>query len=339
MQVIWCYGNIAGESLELRNQVLADGVVEPMAMHLDKVTQPNSQAMRNISWCLANFMKGEEPPSYDLILPAIPALVRAIIRTGMDEVLADVSWGFSFISRDSEERILSSLVTAGAIPRLLQLVECEKINICIPAVRTLGNILASENSNYMQLAVQAGVLGIYQRLLNHPKQLVRKEIAWSLANITADSAEMVQACLTNGIIEGLIQHMMHDVNMVKLECIWALTNAMAKSTPQLVDSIEKYGYFTASNYALEHQDPRILYVALEGIRYALEAGMKLPMISGENPFVLKVEQCGLLDKLEELQQHENTQVYNKVSDLLQNFFAEEEDLDAEDADDGRHQPD
>ena len=57
-------------------------------------------------------------------------------------------------------------------------------------------------------------------------------------------------------------------------------------------------------------------MALEGINYALKAGQMLPITEGENPFVLKIERCGLLDKLEELQQHENTQVYQKVSDIL-----------------------
>lgn len=35
MQVIWCYGNIAGESLALRDMILADNVVYPMAIALD----------------------------------------------------------------------------------------------------------------------------------------------------------------------------------------------------------------------------------------------------------------------------------------------------------------
>ena len=137
--------------------------------------------------------------------------------------------------------------------------------------------------------------------------------------------------------------MMHDVNQVRRECIWALTNAMAKATPQLAQAIEDLGYFTASNYALEQTDPRILFVALEGINYALKAGQILPITEGENPFVIKIERCGLLDKLEELQQHENTQVYQKVSDILQTYFADgDSDYDERDddrwEDDGGHLP-
>lgn len=57
-QVIWCYGNIAGENLTFRDIVIADGTVIPMAAALDRTTG-DSSSMRNISWCLANLMKGE----------------------------------------------------------------------------------------------------------------------------------------------------------------------------------------------------------------------------------------------------------------------------------------
>lgn len=42
-------------------------------------------------------------------------------------------------------------------------------------------------------------------------------------------------------------------------------------------------------------------MALEGIHYALKKGDELPKINGENPFLLKVEASGLLDKLEDFQ--------------------------------------
>ena len=79
---------------------------------------------------------------------------------------------------------------------------------------------------------------------------------------------------------------MHDVNMVRCECIWALTNALTRSTPQLAQAIVELGYFTASNYALEQTNPSILFVALEGIHYALKNGQDLPLVEGEHPFVL-----------------------------------------------------
>lgn len=80
------------------------------------------------------------------------------------------------------------------------------------------------------------------------------------------------------------------------------------------------GYFTASNYALELPDPRIVFVALEGINHALNAGLERPPVNGDNPFVLAVESCGLLDKIEELQSHENQKIFDKVQFILKTYF-------------------
>jgi len=51
-------------------------------------------------------MKGEESPKYELIAPAIPSLARALMRSDMDEVITDISWGFSFLTRQSNEAAL-----------------------------------------------------------------------------------------------------------------------------------------------------------------------------------------------------------------------------------------
>lgn len=75
--------------------------------------------MRNISWCLSNFMKGDELPKYELVAPAIPALVRALQRTELEEVITDVTWGFSFITRESNTEALMCIVTSGCVPKLL----------------------------------------------------------------------------------------------------------------------------------------------------------------------------------------------------------------------------
>ena len=93
--------------------------------------------------------------------------------------------------------------------------------------------------------------------------------------------------------------------MVRSECLWALTNALCKATPQLTQAIVELGIFTAMNYAMELPDSRLVFVALDGVEYALKSGMHLPLIEGDNPFVIQIEKCGLLDKIEEMQNHEN----------------------------------
>lgn len=154
---------------------------------------------------------------------------------------------------------------------------------------------------------------------------MRKEVIWSLSNVTADTPEMVRECVNCGLIKSLILHMQHDVNEVRREAIWALANANCKGDPATVQEIVAQGYFTASNYALELKDAKIIIMALGGIEHALKKGLQLPPVDGENPFVLDVENCGLLDKIETLQEHENGVIYKKCSEILQVYFQTDDD--------------
>ena len=45
----------------LRDSILNDGVTVPMSSILDR-QKKDSMPMRNVAWCLANFLKGKEPP-------------------------------------------------------------------------------------------------------------------------------------------------------------------------------------------------------------------------------------------------------------------------------------
>ena len=85
--------------------------------------------------------------------------------------------------------------------------EHEKISIAVPALRTIGNFLSSPFPELAALAIDAGVLELFARLIDHPKQALRKELIWCVANVTAESTERVQACLDVGLVRSMILHM------------------------------------------------------------------------------------------------------------------------------------
>lgn len=79
----------------MRDQVILEGVVIKMADILDQ-TAADSNALRNVAWCLSNFMKGDSLPPIELNLPAIPSLVRALQRSTRNDIINDIIWGLSF---------------------------------------------------------------------------------------------------------------------------------------------------------------------------------------------------------------------------------------------------
>jgi hypothetical protein len=83
-------------------------------------------------------------------------------------------------------------------------------------------------------------------------------------------------------------------------------------------------------------DAKIITVSLEALQNLLRVGKKDAERSHQqhgggarNYVAVQVEECGGLDKIEQLQEHESEDVYQRSQDLLRDFFAA-----AESADDG-----
>jgi hypothetical protein len=96
--VIWCYGNIAGETAEVRDDnVLGQGVVGPIIEALRK-SENGSSFMRNTTWCLASFLKGNPPPHIKHSGPIVKALVDTLLVTDTELILSDILGGLSIFS-------------------------------------------------------------------------------------------------------------------------------------------------------------------------------------------------------------------------------------------------
>ena len=75
-------------------------------------------------------------------------------------------------------------ISNDTIPRLIQLLEHPEMYISVPCLRTLGNILTGSDE-VAQVAIDEGVLVIFNKMINSPKNCIRKEICWSISNVTA----------------------------------------------------------------------------------------------------------------------------------------------------------
>ena len=83
------------------------------------------------------------------------------------------------------------------------------------------------NDNETQLALDSGVLEALVKLINHPKKAVRKEVCWSVSNITAGNHEQISQVLDCGLIDKLIVVLQHDDPDIRKEAVWAISNTTA----------------------------------------------------------------------------------------------------------------
>ena len=136
------------------------------------------------------------------------------------------------------------------------------------------------------------------RLIEHPKKAVRKEVVWSISNITAGQQKQVEMTIECGLFDKLIYLMLHDDPAIRREAIWAVANATASCNEATMHEMVNRNIIQALGIGLKFEEPRSIFVALEGLSKVLAAGVSISR--EENPFALIAEQYGLVDSLEEL---------------------------------------
>jgi hypothetical protein len=73
-------------------------------------------------------------------------------------------------------------------------------------------------------------------------------------------------------------------------------------------------------------DTKVVEVALNGLENILKLGHQDSGLNGTpNPYALKVEECGGLDKIEFLQGHQNEKIYKKTFQIIETYFSQEEE--------------
>ncbi|CAN1352965.1 Importin subunit alpha-1b [Linum perenne] len=297
-QAVWALGNVAGDSPKCRDLVLGNAALMPLLAQFSD--QAKLSMLRNATWTLSNFCRGKPQPSFDQTKPALPVLER-LIHSNDEEVLTDACWALSYLSDGTNDKI-QAVIEIGVCPRLVELLMHPSATVLIPALRTVGNIVTGDD---MQTQVLV-------------RQCLRSVV------------RSLQAVIQAGIIGPLVQ-LLHGAEFdIKKEAAWALSNATSGGTHDQIKFLVSEGCIRPLCDLLVCPDPRIVTVCLEGLENILKVGEadKNMGISGNiNAFAQMIDDSEGTEKIENLQSHDNNDIYEKAVKLLETYWLED-DVDA-----------
>ncbi|CAH8273444.1 unnamed protein product [Arabidopsis lyrata] len=333
-QAVWALGNVAGDSPKCRDLVLSYGAMMPLLTQFNDNTKLSM--LRNATWTLSNFCRGKPPPSFEQTQPALPVLER-LVQSMDEEVLTDACWALSYLSDNSNDKI-QAVIDAGVVPRLIQLLAHSSPSVLIPALRTIGNIVTGDDLQTQMVLDHQALPFLLNLLKNTYKKSIKKEACWTISNITAGNANQIQAVIEAGIIQSLVWVLQSAEFEVKKEAAWGISNATSGGTHDQIKFLVSQGCIKPICDLLTCPDLKVITVCLEALENILvvgEAEKNLGHTGDDNLYAQMIDEADGLEKIENLQSHDNIDIYEKAVKILETFWTEDNE---EEGNDENHAP-
>jgi len=240
------------------------------------------------------------------------------------DILVDACWTASYLT-DGPNYKIQAVIQAALPPQLVNLMKNSSPKVHIPALRAVGNIVTGDESQ-TQFVLNCDPLPVLGELLNSSNKGVRKEACWAISNICAGSESQIQAVLDANLIPKLIALMEKGDFDVRREASWAVGNSISGGTTLQIAHLVQRGCLKPLCELLASPDAKVIQLVLGSLEAILKAGETTSKLGeAHNRYGDMIEEAGAVEKIFELQHHENKDIYEKSVELLEKYFGGEDD--------------
>ncbi|ESQ40210.1 hypothetical protein EUTSA_v10013263mg [Eutrema salsugineum] len=332
-QCAWAVGNVAGEGEDLRNVLLSQGALPPLAR---MIFPDKGSTVRTAAWALSNLIKGPEPKAAAQLVRVdgiLDAILRHLKKTD-EEIATEIAWIVVYLSALSD--IATSMLLKGDILQLLieRLANSNSLQLLIPVLRSLGNFVAVDPKAILTILIRGhnteeSVICVLAKCLRSEHRVLKKEAAWVLSNIAAGSIEHKKLIHSTEAMPLLLRLLSTSPFDIRKEVAYVLGNLCVESAEgdtkariiqEHLVSIVSGGCLRGFIELVRSPDMEAARLGLQFIELVLRG-----MPNGEGPKLVEGEDG--IDAMERFQFHENEELRVMANSLVDKYFGENYGID------------
>ncbi|CAO2180008.1 unnamed protein product [Urochloa humidicola] len=304
-RAVWNLGNMVGNTATCRGLVLAHGAIFLVLQQFCGHTKLSM--LQKASWTLSNICHCLSQHNFEHVKPALPVL-RQLIHSQDDQVLSNACRALSYLSDGSDDNI-QAVIEAGVCPQLVQLLSCSSSSVLIPVLHVIGNIVSKDDIQIQCIIDHQALPHLSNLLTTNQNKGIKPEACRIISNIMAGNKEQIQSVINENMVGPLV-HLMQTAGGTHNQKKYLVSQGCIKAFCDL----------------LSYSDTSMLMVCLEGLDNILKVGEaeKSPWGYNVNMYVQMIEDNGWLDKIENLQNHDNSRIVEKAACLLESYWSNED---------------